>query len=173
MRWRAVWNENMKINHIITASRQVLSRKSYLISFIVLIFIILAVFISIPVFLIPANSFLFQVTVFTIKDYILLAVLSVLTSLLIVMQVFSYKQAKIYSSGKTAMGGGSAIVAALFGTASCSACLAAVFGFFGIGTVFFLVEYQWFIVGIAILIMLISLYFTSLKLNGVCESCKK
>ena len=163
----------MKINHIINASKQVLSRRNYLILFIALIFIILAVFISIPVFLIPANSLLFQLTVFTTKDYILLTILSVLTSLIIVMQIFSYKQATLYSSGRTAIGGGSAIVAALFGTASCSACLAAVFGFLGIGTVFFLVEYQWFIVGIAILIMLVSLYFTSLKLNGVCNSCKK
>jgi len=52
-----------------------------------------------------------------------------------------------------------------------------IFGFLGIGTVFFLVKYQWFIAGIAILIMLVSLYFTSLKLslklNGVCDSCKK
>ncbi len=163
----------MKINHIINASKQVLSRRNYLILFIALIFIILAVFISIPVFLIPVNSLLFQLTVFTTKDYILLTILSVLTSLIIVMQIFSYKQAKLYSSGRTAIGGGSAIVAALFGTASCSACLAAVFGFLGIGTVLFLVEYQWFIVGIAILIMLVSLYFTSLKLNGVCDSCKK
>jgi len=78
----------MKINHIINASKQVLSRRNYLILFIALIFIILAVFISIPVFLIPANSLLFQLTVLTIKDYILLTILSVLTSLLIVMKFF-------------------------------------------------------------------------------------
>ncbi len=163
----------MKINSIITATKQVLSRRNYFISFIALIVIIIAVFISIPVFLIPANSFLFQITVFTIKDYVLLAVLSVLTSLLIVMQFFSYKQAKLYSSGNTAVSGGSAVIAALFGTASCSACLAAIFGFLGIGTVFFLVKYQWFIVGIAILIMLVSLYLTSLKIIGICDTCKK
>ena len=163
----------MKINHIINASKQVLSRRNYLILFIALIFIILAVFISIPVFLIPANSLLFQLTVLTIKDYVLLTILAVLTSLLIVMEIFSYKQAKLCSSGRTSVSGGSAIIATLFGTASCASCLSAVFGFLGIGTVFFLVEYQWFIVGIAILIMLVSLYFTSLKLNGVCDSCKK
>ncbi|MBI2671420.1 hypothetical protein HYX16_00640 [Candidatus Woesearchaeota archaeon] len=89
------------------------------------------------------------------------------------MQIFSYKQAKSFSPGRTAVGGGSAVVAALFGTASCASCLVAVLGFLGIGTVFFLVEYQWFIVGLAILIMLVSLYLTSLKLNGVCNSCKK
>lgn len=165
----------MKINpnYIITASKQVLSRRNYLISFIAIIFIILAVFISIPVFLIPANSLLFQLTVFTIKDYVLLTVLSILISLIIVMQVFSYKMAKFCSPGKTAVSGGSAIIAALFGTASCASCLVAVFGFLGVGTVFFLVEYQWPIVGISILIMLVSLYFTSLKLNEVYTSCKK
>lgn len=164
----------MKINpnYIITASKYVLSRKNYFIAFIALIFLIFAVFVFIPVFLIPENSLLSQLTVFTIKDYVLLGVLSVLTSLLIVMQVFPYKQAKIYSSGKTAVGGGSAIIAALFGTASCSSCLAAVFGFLGIGTVFFLIEYRWLIVGISIILISLSLYFTSLKLNGVCESCK-
>jgi len=163
----------MKISYIITTSKEVLSKKNYFIAFIALVFLIFAIFILIPVFLIPANSLLFQLTVFSIKDYILLTILSVLTSLLIVMQVFSYKEAKICSPRKTAISGGSAVVAALFGTASCSACLATVFGFLGVGTVFFLVEYQWFIVGIAILIMLISLYFTSLKLKAVCESCKK
>ncbi|MEM3074940.1 MAG: hypothetical protein QW727_03295 [Candidatus Pacearchaeota archaeon] len=165
----------MKINpnYIITASKEVLSRKSYFIAFISLILLIFAVFISIPVFTIPANSFSLQLTIFTVRDYVLLAILSTLTSLLIVMQIFSYKQAKLYSAGRTAISGGSAVVAALFGTASCASCLAAVFGFLGIGTVFFLVEYQWLIVGIAIIIMLISLYFTSLKLNGVCDICKK
>lgn len=161
----------MKINpnHIITASKNVLTNRNYLLSFIVLMFAIFAVFISIPVFLIPANSLSFQLTVFTIKDYLLLSVLSVLASLLITMQIFTYKQAKICSPGNVATSSGSAIVAALFGTASCSACLAAVFGFLGLGTVFFLVEYQWFIVGVAIILILISLYFTSLRLNGVCD----
>jgi hypothetical protein len=165
----------MKINpnYITTASKEVLSRKNYLISFIAIIFIILAIFISIPVFLMPANSLLFQLTVFTIKDYVLLTVLSILISLIIVMQVFSYKEAKFCSPAKTAVSGGSAITAALFGTASCASCLVAVFGFLGVGTVFFLVEYQWLIVGISILIMLVSLYFTSLKLNEVRTSCKK
>jgi len=163
------------LNQIIKASRLVLNRRNYFIAFIALVFAIFSVFIFIPVFLIPKNSLLFQLTVFTIKDYVLLTILSVLTSLLIVMQVFYYKQAKLYSLGKTAVGGGSAIVAALFGTASCASCLAAVFGFLGlgIGIVLFLFEYQWLIVSIAIILMLISLYLTSLKLNLVCDTCKK
>lgn len=165
----------MKINPkvILTASKQVLSRRNYLILFIILAFALFSLFIAFPILLIPANSLLLQLTIFTIKDYALLTILSVLTSLLIVMQVFSYKQTKLYSSEKTAVGTGSAIIAVLFGTAHCPLCIAAVFGFLGLGTVFFLLEYQWIVVGIAILLMLLSLYFTSLKLSGVCDTCKK
>lgn len=70
----------MKINpnHIINAVKLVLNRKNYLLAFITFIFAIFAVFISILVFKIPANSFLFQLTVFTIKDYVFLITLSVL-----------------------------------------------------------------------------------------------
>ncbi len=165
----------MKINpnYILNASKNVLGKRNYLILFIILSLFILSIFILIPTLLIPANSLSFQLSIFTIKDYTLLTILSVLTSLLIVMQIFSYKQAKSYSSGRTAIGGGSAITAALFGTASCSACLAAVFGFLGIGTILFLTKYQWYIVSIAVILILISIYLTSLKLDGVCDSCKK
>lgn len=81
----------MKINpnYIISATKQVLSKKNYFIAFISLILLIFAVFVSMPVFTIPANSLLFQLMIFTIKDYVLLAVLSTLTFLLILMQVFS------------------------------------------------------------------------------------
>ena len=146
MKWRVVWSENMKINpnHIIRASKQMLSKRNYLFTLIILSLVIFFIFILIPVFLIPANSLELQLTIFTIKDYVLLTILSILTSLLIVMQVFSYRQAEVCSPGKAVFGGGSAIVAALFWTASCASCLVAVFGFLGIGTVFFLVEYQVF-----------------------------
>jgi len=63
-------------SHIITASKKVLSKKNYFIAFIALTFLIFAIFILIPVFLIPANSLLFQLAVFTIKDYVLLTILS-------------------------------------------------------------------------------------------------
>jgi len=163
----------LKPKEIINASKQVLSSRGYFISFIFLAFVIFSLFVAIPTLLIPANSLLFQLSVFTLKDYTLLTVLSILTSLLIVMQIFTYKQAKICSSGNIATSSGSAIVAALFGTASCASCLAAVFGFLGLGTIFFLIKYQWIVVSMAILLILISLYLTSLKLNGVCNSCKK
>lgn len=162
----------MKPKIILDALKEVLSKKNYLIGFFISTIIFLSIFILLPTLLIPANSLAFQLSIFTIRDYILLIALSALASLLIVIQIYIYKKAKTLQSGKTAISGASVFVAAIFGTASCSACIAAVFGFLGIGTVLFLATYKNFIVLASILLMLISLYFTSLKVKGVCNSCK-
>lgn len=162
----------MKPQYILAASKQVLKNKSYLVGFSTLIIMFFILFIILPVLLIPANSLKFQLSIFTLKDYILLGFLSTLSSLLITMQIFAYKKAKQKQIAKGALGSSSAIIAAIFGTASCSSCLAAVFGFLGIGTVLFLAKYRSVVVALAIALMLLSLYFTSLKIKRVCENCK-
>ena len=99
--------------------------------------------------------------------------LSSLIGLMVSMQVYVYKIKKSAKGvGRGAVGGFSSIMAGLFGTASCSSCVAALFGFLGVGTVFFLIQYQWYIVGISLFLMLISIYFTSLSIEKNCEACK-
>lgn len=171
MKWRVVWSEIMrKLKTIITACTKVLEKKNYIIAFIAMVLFFFSIFILMPVFFIPANTLSTQLTIFRVKDYALLILLSTLASLLIVMQAFSYKHAKQCSPGKAVVGSGSAIVAALVGTASCASCLIAVFGLLGlgIGAVSLLIKYQWIIVSIGIGLILISLYFTSVKIAGVC-----
>ena len=164
----------MKIKpyQILKASKQVLSKRNYFIGFIVSILVVFLVFMALPVFLIPGNDLAFQLTIFKAWNYVLLFVLSVLTSLLIVTNVYMYREAKKAQLGKAAAGGSSAIFAGVFATAGCSSCFAALFGFLGVGAVFFLVKYQWFIVSLSIAIMLLSLYLTSLRFKGVCKNCK-
>ena len=69
--------------------------------------------------------------------------------------------------------GGGGVFAALFGgllaTAACSSCIAAILGFLGAGTVFFVLRNQPWVVAIAILIFLISIYFTAKKVMGECK----
>lgn len=163
----------MKPQYIFYATKQVLSNKKYLLGFLTLVLLFFSIFILLPVFLIPANSLSFQLSIFTLKDYLLLMFLSTLSSLLVVMQIFIYKQAKQKNLAKGLAGGSSAIIAAIFGTASCASCLAAVFGFLGVGTVLFLASYKNIIVAIAILLMLISVYYASLKVKGVCDGCEE
>lgn len=165
------------MKQIVIASKEVLYKKLYFFGFLVLIPLVFSLFVIIPVKTIAGNSLEFQLSIFTQRNYVLLSILSLLTSLFLIMQIFIFKNAldsktKLSSLGKGSVGGYAAVVASVFGTASCGACLFALFGFLGANTLFFLIEHQWYVVSGAILILLISIYFLCKKVNGVCESCR-
>lgn len=174
MIWLVVLNKmGNPIQTIYKSSKKVFhSRESFKI-FIITSFLFLALFILLPIFLTPGNSLIFQLGVFTFWNYVLMISLSGLIGLMISMQVYTYKIKKsAKGSGKGVVGGFSGFVAGIFGTAACSSCVAAIFGFLGLGTVLFLVEYQWYIVGISLALVLVSIYLTSLGIEKNCEVCK-
>ena len=160
------------IAQIFTTAKEVLTKRNYLLGFFIFIPVIFSIFVLIPVLTIPANSISFQLSIFTIRDYTLISTLSILASFFIILQIYTYKivrdrKERVKVLGQGAVGGYGGLVAAVFGTAACASCLAALFGFLGLGTVFFLIRYQWLICSGAILLILISIYFTSKK----CASC--
>jgi len=159
------------------AIKTVLSKKWYLFSFLALVPLVFLFFVYIPVRSIPGNSLEFQLGIFSHRDYTTLTIFSLLTSLFLIMQAFIFRNSlnskdKLVSLGKGGIGGYVAIIGSIFGTASCSSCLAALFGFLGFNTLLFLVERQWYIVSGAIILLLISLYFVSKKINGICDICR-
>ncbi len=154
----------------------VLKQRIYLASFAVISSLLLWFFIYIPVRNVPGNDFAFQLTLFKPQDFLLLITLALLTSLSINMNVYSFRQRATVSTGVSAIsqggvGGFAGIIASIFGTATCSTCVASLFGFLGIGTVFFLLDNKNYIVLASILLVLFSLYFTSKKVLHVCEEC--
>jgi len=166
------------LNQIIIAVRIVLQRKPYFFGFLLLAPAVFFVFVLIPVFSIPGNSIIFQLNIFGLKDYLILSAVSLLSALFFILQVYAFfgareRQAKLRAMGQGAAGGYGGLVAALFGTASCTSCLASVFGFMGFGTILFIAKYQWFILLAAIGIMVISIYFTSKRILGLCASCTR
>ena len=158
------------IKIIYNASKRTLSNKNYLLTFIFISVLFITIFILIPVFVIPGNDLLFQLGIFTYLDYIIMFTLAILISLMISMQIYNYKLKKsIKKVGGAVAGGFSGFVAGLFGTASCASCVAAIFGFLGVGTVFFLIKYQWYIVGISLVFILISIYFNASSIEKGCR----
>jgi len=147
-----------------------------MIVFIALIPIVFFVFILIPVSAIPGNDFAFQLSIFTPKDFALLTVLAPLISLVVTMQIFIFRRNKdikenLKSASVGAAGSYSGVIATVFATASCSSCVAVLFGFLGTGAVFFAVENRRLFVLLAISLLLVSLYFAARKINKVCYSC--
>lgn len=166
----------MFLNTLFTAIKTVLTAKKYLLTFFILSPAVFFLFVLIPVTAIPGNDFAFQLSLFTPKDYTLLIVLAPLISLVMTMQVYIWRRNRdiketLKSAGVGAAGSYSGVIATVFATASCSSCVAVLFGFLGTGAVFFAVENRWLFVSLAIGLMLASLYFTARKINKVCISC--
>lgn len=166
--------ESMK--QIIIASKTVLSNKMYLLGFLALVLLMFLFFIYIPVKAIPGNSLKFQLAIFSQRDYLLTALFSILVSIFLIMQLFvlrnkSTSKTVLASVSSGGIGGYIATIGAIFGTAACGSCLFAIVGFLGASTVFTLLKYQWYVVSGAIVILLISIYFLSKKVNGICDLC--
>lgn len=155
---------------IARAAFTVLRRPSYLIGFIVATSAVFLLFIYAPARLIPGNDFLFQLQTLSVQDHVLLTLLSMLIGLSLVMQFYLWRKLRnakkcLASASSGIVGWCAALLGSLFGTATCGACIAVLFGFLGFGTVLFLIEYRVaFVVGSLILVFA-SLYFSSRYVN--------
>ncbi len=163
----------MNVTNIITAIRMVLSDTKYLLTFILFIGFFIWFFLYIPVRNIPGNDFAFQLSIMSPRDFILLITLSTLTALSIVMNGYILKrQFTLRSSvgmvGQGGVGSLAGVIGSIFGTASCASCAVSLFGFLGVGSVFFLLQYREVITVAAILLLIFSLYFSSKSVLGIC-----
>jgi hypothetical protein len=157
-------------------------RGRYQILFAVMLVMLFVGMASIPITVIPGNSVGLQTRIYGIKGVTVLAVLAILAALSLTLQVkvIAEKQKQRRNekahahpgsaalSGLGVLGG---IVSSMFATATCGACLGAAFGFLGFSTIILLVTYRWYILAGAALLLLISIYLSSRRLNRGCEVC--
>lgn len=165
------------MKQIYLAARQALGHGPYLAMFLVAAGLFLAVFVTLPVATIPGNSFAFQLAIFRVRDYLLMAALAVLAGLNLTIRVYragrlrAGKKLPALCQGTTT--GALGVMGAMVGTASCASCLAALLGLVGLGTgsVFFMLQYRWYFLLGAVALMLWSLALTARKVTTVCRQC--
>jgi len=163
------------LHGIIAGIRTVLGSARYRLWFSALTILLVAAYIFLPVWLTPGNTLAFQLSLFTARDYLLFLFLSASTALLILMQVFVFVRSRKGRAGAVGQGGvgvASALFAGLLATAACSSCIAAVIGFLGAGSVFFVIGHQWYFVYGGIALVLVGLYFSARRVAGYCEDCE-
>lgn len=164
---------------IVVLALKALFKRNFLIPFILLTFFSLWFFIYIPVKKVPGNTFGFQISLFSFSDWVLLILLSILTTLSFLMNIFVIereikKSLAAVSLGRGGVGAIFGVLGSIFGpTASCASCVGSIFGFLGVGGVFFLLKYRQVIVVASILIMLFTLYNTSKRVLGICKVKRK
>lgn len=135
-----------------------------------------ALFIVLLVKATPGNDVLFQLQIMRWSDYLLMGSLAMLSALLLTMQIFSIKQSRDARTIAGAVGRGSigslpAFLATVLGTASCSACVASLFGFLGLGGVLFILEYRWWFVAASLVVMAVAIVLTARKVEHLCAAC--
>ncbi len=134
---------------------------------------LLFLYIMLPVWLVPGNDFLFQISIFGPWNLLFLVILSALTAILITMQVYLFTKVgrkAFYDGGGSVISG---VFATLVGTASCVGCsLGVVFGVLGFGMVFFLTEYQIYIASGAVLVLIMALWLIARRIVGHCLKCE-
>jgi hypothetical protein len=153
---------------------ELFKKTNYISLFLVSFFVFFALFVLIPVWTVPGNTLAIQLDIFTTRDYVVLVLLTSLSSLFITMQVYVMRlKRKIEGAGAATAGGLGALFAGIAGTAFCASCLALLFAIFGIGFggVIFVLEYRFYFVAGITLLMLIAIYLTARKINKVCTSC--
>ncbi|MBI4129788.1 hypothetical protein HY468_00575 [Candidatus Roizmanbacteria bacterium] len=163
-----------RLQLVIRAIKQVLKEKNRFVAFGLLTVTAFWIFVSIPVRQIPGNTYAFQLSLFSYVDWALLLLLSALTGLSLTMNSVIIRNEikrslRASTVGRSSFGLLSGIAGSLFGpSASCASCVSAIFGFLGMGGVLFLLQYRQAIVIVSILIMLVTLYYSSKKVLGIC-----
>ncbi len=169
------------MKHIWNASKIISTHRRYFYLLLLIGISFFFVLIMVPVFSVPGNTLGFQLSIFRFRDLLIMFVLSTLSALVITMQIYilwtnrkmKAKQNAGVAMAKTGGTGLIALFAAISSTAACSSCLVFVLSIVGLGfgTSLFILQYQiYFLIG-ALLLILISLHYTSKRMMGICETC--
>lgn len=164
----------MHMKNIIKAISTVLREKKYIIGLLFIAVTVFWLFIYIPAISIPGNSLSLQLSIMPKRDYVVLITLSLLTGLAVMFHLYillNHSNHKISQVGHLTFSGFLGLVTSFFGTLTCVSCAATFIGFFGLGTVLFFGTYRFYIASATFILMLVSLYFTSLKVLRFCEEC--
>lgn len=151
----------------------VFANRTYVLLGMAIAVISFLLYISIPVFTVPGNSYWFFLSSIPPLELAAIGGISALMGVVMSMQVYCWKNsiAAIANAGVGFAGFLSGAVSALFTSATCASCVSAVFSFIGFGGILFLIEHKAEILALTAAITFISLYFTSKKISGKCSSC--
>lgn len=156
------------------ASKMVFKNKRYKLALICFIVVIFWLFIFVPVTIVPGNDIPFQLSIMPKSDFLILTILSILTSISLLFQIYIFRRSKVKrleQIGQATATGSMGIVSSILGTVTCIACASTVLGFLGIGTVTFALKYRFALASFSVLVMIVSLYFNSKKVLNLCQIC--
>jgi hypothetical protein len=166
---------HISIRNIKNALKQVFAQRISFIYAAVGTLVFLGVLVYLPITLTPGNDLPFFLDITPWYSLLAIAALSTGMGITIAMQVYVWRNTKRLRIKEVGTGVGavfSTMLTGLFSTASCAACLSVIFSFIlPPAGIFFLLKYQWWVVGGGILLVLVSLNLMSARITGNCKTC--
>ncbi len=156
-----------------TALKYVFKEKNFITIFIVLSVFFIASYTFLSSLLESYGKTVFSIASFSIFDYVILVSLGLLTSLLILLQIFIFiynKTPRINAVEKSVV----SIVLLLPTTilSVCNQCSYSAVSFLGSDGALFLSEYKMYFIYSGIALTIVTLYTSILNLQGYCNTCK-
>ena len=165
------------MNTLITANKLVLNDKRFIAVLFILSVLFLFLLIYLPVITIPGNDLPFQLGLFTKADYLILLLVAFVSSWSVTLNIYSFFQKRdltnnISTAGKSTLNSIIGVSLSIFAVPKCLTCVSLIFGFLGLGSILFLIQYRLLISAFLLVILLISVYLTASKILGNCRSCR-
>ena len=158
----------------ITSAVKTVLHESYYVNMLIAVTVIFALaYIFIPVYAIPGNSLEFWLRIIPWWAYALIIIFSFAISLLFTMNFYIFKYpSSVIDKTKGISSIVATILAGLYSTAVCIACVGSLFAFIGAGAILFLADHQNELILLSLFTTTGAIYFTSKKVNYNCEFCK-
>ena len=163
-----MWNFFSELN----LSLRIFNERKYFYLFIVFTLLSIVLYTLVPVYTIPGNDLQFWLSILTPSSYIVLFTFSIALGLLLAMKIYEFNH--IHSAfEKTKNTGGivAVILAGLYSTAACGACISSLFAFAGAGGALFLNKYRDAFMLFSIFITIFAIHLSAKNINSRCEEC--
>jgi hypothetical protein len=161
------------LDDVRTALSLVFRGRSYQRLAIVLSALLFAIYISVPVWTIPGNSYGTVLSVIPPAELAGTVLLSCVMGVVLSMQAYAWRNNahSLPNAGAGLAGLVSGSISVLFSTASCASCMSAVFSFLGFSGIVFFIQHRGEMVLLTFAILGASFYLTSRRIAGRCASC--
>lgn len=151
----------------------IFKEKKYIYIFLIATVFAISFYIAIPVYTIPGNDLEFWLKIMPWWGHLLLILFSTSLGILITMKIYEFKHGPSIVEKTKSIGSITAIIiAGVYTTAACGACISALFAFIGAGGILFLDKYREIVITLSFALTAISIYLTAKKINNKCDICK-
>ncbi len=139
------------------------------------VLVFLGTYLLIPVWLIPGNTFAFELSQMTPFNYGLLIALALMTGALLALELFAFRRSRaagLHTASKSGVGFVASLAGGVLAAASCGCGTGILLGVLGLGGgALFIAANQTAIAVIMLGIVAVGLYFSARRAAGICATC--